>query len=138
MKRAEQLVPLSREHHAALVLAKRIALCPDDQISRHAMCVHVSARFNLELAPHFEEEERWLLPALQAKHPDAVRRTLDDHRVMRELISRIANSEVSALNEFGLLLAHHVRFEERELFPLFESSLSVQLDAVTGLSSTTV
>ena len=126
MKRAEELLHLSREHHGALVLAKRIAACPPDTNARLAMCEQVSARFQQELAPHFAEEEQTLLPLMRAAHPQAVQRTLDDHVTLRALAMRLALGDETALPAFGKCLAEHVRFEERELFPLFEALLSVQ------------
>ncbi|MFT3736262.1 MAG: hemerythrin domain-containing protein [Rhodocyclaceae bacterium] len=134
MKRCESLLQLSREHHGALVLAKRIERCPPDHAARLALCSEVSARFVAELAPHFDEEEQRVLPLMREAFPEAVQRTLDDHRILRTLIVRIAEQDDSALAEFAQRLAQHVRFEERELFPLYESLLPAPDGGAAALS----
>lgn len=45
---------------------------------------------------------------------------------MRSLVIEIRNGEIEALKKFGILLADHVRFEERMLFPLAEQLVDAQ------------
>ncbi|MEO6033341.1 MAG: hemerythrin domain-containing protein [Burkholderiaceae bacterium] len=123
MKRHPALQDLSREHHTALVLARRIGACVDaaDASARTAMCAQVAAHFAAEMAPHFRIEETTLVPLLRADHDAAAARILADHAMLRALASRIAGADTDALQSFGTVLAEHVRFEERSLFPLLES-----------------
>lgn len=121
MKRSAELAPLSREHHTALSLARRIerALAED---SPEAAAALAKAAFATELAPHFAEEERWLLPSLSAAgERRLVERTLEEHRRLCKLVDLPGTAlDTAALREFSALLREHVRFEERELFEAFE------------------
>lgn len=121
MKRSAALQDLSREHHHALSLARRIATAGDT--ATHAELVqHASASFQRELEPHFATEETDLLPRLAAAGEHAlVERTRQEHAGLRALAARLANGDGSALVPFGLLLRDHVRFEERELFARAEA-----------------
>ncbi len=77
------------------------------------------------LQPHFAIEEAHLFPALgQAGQGALVQRALDDHAALRACVRRIAAGETAALHDFGARLDAHVRFEERELFPVAEAVLS--------------
>ncbi|HSD37195.1 MAG TPA: hemerythrin domain-containing protein [Rhodocyclaceae bacterium] len=121
MKRHASLVTLSRDHHAALVLAKRIADCAEDAAQLRALCETVALRFRTELQPHFEDEEQRILPRLAGCHDAQWQQTLSDHANLRALAARIAEGDAIALRQFGIALNAHVRFEERELFPLYEA-----------------
>lgn len=122
MKRHPKLLALSREHHAALVLALRIAQA--DASGSAALMGSLPERFRAELAPHFAEEESTLLPRLAAAGAeDLVARTLAEHRRMEALVAAIAGGDTEALQAFGKLLQAHVRFEERELFVAAENRL---------------
>ena len=124
MKRSPALLALSREHHTALSLSVRIARMADAE-SEAALLIRVPAVFDAELEPHFEEEERSLLPALVAAGELAlVTRTLAEHGAMRNLMTHIRSGDVVSLKLFGQQLAAHVRFEERELFATAQDVLS--------------
>lgn len=123
MKRHPDLRQLSREHHAALVLAKRIAACAADRAAVESMCLDVTRYVAAELLAHFDEEEATLLQRLRDRHGAEVRRIESDHAAMRSLASRIAQVDLGALRRFGQLLADHVHFEEREFFALVEPHL---------------
>ncbi|HEX6734306.1 MAG TPA: hemerythrin domain-containing protein [Azonexus sp.] len=123
MKRSAALRQLSREHHTALSLALRIAKATTPA-AREALLATVPALFRGELEPHFQEEERDLLPQLAAAGEAAlVVRTLDEHVQMRALVAAIGEGDAAALAAFGTLLQAHVRFEERELFAVAEARL---------------
>ena len=123
MKRSAFLRPLSREHHAALSLARdceRAARSGEAAKIEHA-CQRALRDFLLEHDRHFATEERTLLPLLQeAETQPLVQRTLDDHRRLRGLLDGLRQCDAEALRSFGKCLADHVRFEERELFPALE------------------
>ena len=120
MKRSPALLKLSREHHTALSLALRIER-GDNAV---ALLADLPGIFSNELEPHFEEEEKTLLPRLQAAGEEAlVGRTLADHKQLRLLVAQIAGGDAASLQPFGELLRAHVRFEERELFVVAERVL---------------
>jgi len=126
MKRSATLQPLSREHHNALTLAKaceRAAQSGDDAAVSHA-CQRAISAFSNEMDQHFRFEEQSLLPLLQSSAAQPlVQRTLADHQQLRGLLDALQQNNAEALNSFGKCLTAHVRFEERELFPLIESLL---------------
>jgi hypothetical protein len=109
MKRQAGLLDLSREHHAALVWAVHA-----QRGGAEAELLAGFSAFRASLATHFAEEECRLPGCVP---PAALATMLDDHRRLEALGTRIAGGDASALPEFGALLAGHVRFEERTLFP---------------------
>lgn len=124
MRRHPRLAPLSREHHTALVLAKRIVDGAHDPALRPALHARLMGGFFDELRIHFEEEESWLLPAVRDTHPQPTAQLRDEHTSLRALIARLERGDLDALLPFGTLLTQHVRFEEREFFPLYEATLA--------------
>jgi hypothetical protein len=119
MKRHPALAPLSRDHHHALVLARRL---------REASAATVSAEADRFLG-HWREEERLhfrledeiLLPAYAVfgdlQQPPIIRMLLDHVLIRRdaELLSREPSLQ--------LLHALGVTLEEREVFPLIEDAI---------------
>jgi hypothetical protein len=125
MKRHPSLRPLSDDHHAALVLARRLRRDSTgmDAEALAALAREVRDELEAELEPHFRVEERWLLPALEGRGAGRlVARTAEDHARLRALVhGRWSKHTAQTL---GDLLERHVRFEERVLFPEAEALLS--------------
>jgi hypothetical protein len=125
MKR--QLAQLSRDHHKALVVAKRL------REARESTAGEARDGF-LEYwrehgRRHFRLEEEILLPAY-ARHGDPahadVVKVLVDHVVIRreaDALGREQDPPLARVRELGERLAAHTRFEERQLFPLIEEAL---------------
>lgn len=121
MKRSHMLRDLSRDHHAALSLANRIAKTQDEGALAGLM-KDVPEIFHREIEPHFRREETGFLVQLaQAGEEKLVAKTLAEHRHLRNLAARLAIGDTSALSEFGIALRDHVRFEERQLFKVVET-----------------
>ena len=121
MKRSQTLIKLSREHHSALVLARRAKKSIPGSTALAQLMADFPARWNNELTPHFAEEERTLLPRILAEGPNRLAdRLTQDHARLRALSASIVVGESGALAEFGKLLSDHVHFEEHELFPYYE------------------
>ncbi len=120
MKRDPRLHGLTSDHHHALRLAWDVTHGTHDA----RMAARVVEVFTAELAPHFDAEERLLLPGLKARGGQVLAdRTLEEHAVLRGLVARLAQ-EPSCLGEFAARLTAHVRFEEGELFPACERLLT--------------
>jgi quercetin dioxygenase-like cupin family protein/hemerythrin-like domain-containing protein len=130
MKRHPSLVPLSHDHHHALVEARRLrrAAGSGDE-ERLAAAAGFLRFFSTETLRHFREEEERLFPILVG--PDGAGgellvQALLEHQRMHALVGRledgVAAGEASAsqLRELGELLEAHVRLEERQLFPLIQ------------------
>lgn len=126
MKRNPALQPLSREHHAALVLAKaceRAAKSGNEEMIQKT-CQRAIQAFSDELEPHFQIEEQSFLPLLHRSETQPLaERTWADHQQLRALLDGLWQNNAEALDHFGKCLSAHVRFEERELFPEIESLL---------------
>ena len=123
MKRTPELAPLSRDHHVALEHALRLRRASEEDAAA------VVASFLSFLVDHgrahFAQEEELLGPAVPDENADLARRMQAEHReilVRAETLGRCP--DVSSARELGELLSRHVRFEERELFPLLERRLS--------------
>lgn len=117
MKRSAELMPLSREHHTALSLARRILVQADDV---EALRVQVRQRTQ-ELLAHFRVEEDDLLPVVMQCSPGLALRLRDEHCALRDYLQCIESGDWQCLPAFAQLLQQHVRFEEREFFPAFEA-----------------
>jgi hypothetical protein len=126
MKRGPTLQPLSREHHTALTLAKACerAAKSADVVLVSQTCQRAIRAYANELEPHFQFEEVSLLPLLlSTETKPLVERTLADHQLLRGLLDALRHNDAVALDCFGKCLSAHVRFEERELFPVLEGLL---------------
>jgi hemerythrin-like domain-containing protein len=125
MKRHPALVPLSRDHHHALVLARRLKQATGEGASDAARAF--LAQWEEEEREHFRVEEEILLPAYAAYgdlDQPAVVRALLDHVLIRRDAGRLGDApSLEVLHELGARLAAHVELEERELFPLIERAL---------------
>ena len=134
MKRSPELTPLSHDHHQALFVAQRVRRADDVAEGRADLLGY----WQTHGRQHFEVEEAVLLPAWLELDPNANRvliaRVADEHLVIRALVRRArANTlDLDRLREGGTLLAEHVRFEERQLFPLIESGIEPNALAQLG------
>ena len=133
-RRHESLIPLSREHHYALMLCLQIRRerPPDDSKAwARDKARQVALFFAADLAPHFRAEEEVLFPAMRglAGAPELLDELLSDHQMIKAMVGRLektgAADLAAALADFADLLEAHIRKEERELFPIYERSMSV-------------
>ena len=126
MKRSPELTPLSRDHHQALEAALRLRRATDETLE--PAVGHFLEFWSRQGEQHFVIEERLVLPALpddDAEWAEATQRVRAEHREIRVGAAALADaSSVAAARGVGELLAAHVRFEERTLFPLVERRLS--------------
>lgn len=129
MKRHASLVPLSREHHHGLVMARRLILGrstnprADWPRERASQVERLLEFFDSELREHFEVEEAHVFPAAARELSDGgrqTRRLIAEHGAMRAMIREFEADPASRLDErlaaFGELLEAHIHREERELF----------------------
>jgi hemerythrin-like domain-containing protein/quercetin dioxygenase-like cupin family protein len=130
MKRHASLVPLSHDHHHALVEARRLGRAADGTDAARCKAAADFLRFfSTETVRHFREEEEHLFPTLVG-HEDAderlLVRALLEHQRIHASVSRLEHAlaadevDASAMRELAELLEAHVRLEEREIFPRIE------------------
>jgi hemerythrin-like domain-containing protein len=140
MMRAPQLHPLSHEHQRALFLARRLRLAAQGMEDLVPAVDALLAAWNAEIHDHFRREEEVLFLAFAkeaGKDNPLLNRALLEHLTLRTAIHELAAAkeagEVRAGNVAAIAgaLHDHIRFEERELFPLIERTLGANgLDAI--------
>jgi hemerythrin-like domain-containing protein len=136
MKRHAALVPLSHDHHHALVEARRLARgAAEDEVDRIDAAERFLAFYAAETIAHFREEEERLFPLVVDQDDTAnepLLRTLLEHQRIHALVQRLTegvaarSADAAVMRELGDLLHAHIRLEERELFPLIETTVSEQ------------
>jgi hemerythrin-like domain-containing protein len=129
MKRSQALAPLSQQHHTALFVALGLRRVDGDDA---AEAVAAFLTFFAEAdGGHLALEERLLVDALPAP---LARRMLSEHADLRRRAVTIRQEPSgAAARALGELLAAHVRFEEREVFPTLERTLPAEeLDRIGG------
>jgi hemerythrin-like domain-containing protein len=124
MKRNENLKTLSWEHHDGLVVSFRLQQGLKKNAKTDEMCKYILHIWNGMLENHFRQEEQVItLKLMQSeKGIEFLNQMLNEHETIRKLINKIDShkSDFQVIEEFALLLNQHIRFEERQLFPLFE------------------
>jgi len=141
-RRHESLIPLSREHHYGLMLCMRIhrglPLHNQDEMWVREKAVQAAQFFETEMAAHFKAEETALFPAMRSLTGTSVLlgELLAEHRKLEAIAARLDGAEIAklvdVLGEFADLLEAHIRKEERELFPLYETQMSPEMAAEIG------
>ncbi len=129
-KRHEALIPLTHDHHHTLAQARRLqetAGLPEASQRRTPANDFVNFYFG-RAVPHFHEEEELFFAPL-VDDPQAgpsVQRAVGDHLRLHALVRALkrqltsGEAEPQTLRQISELLTDHVRFEEKELFPLIE------------------
>ena len=153
MKRANQLQPLSRQHHLGLHVGRHAKECADNpqEITEHWQAL---SSYMSDMRNHFQIEDNLIVDALlphQSTQPDvasALETLEEQHKQLNALTAEIKASQenknghandsvvtVDQVRQLANLLYDHVRFEERELFPIVEKYLTEdELNAVYNAS----
>lgn len=133
VKRSIQLQPLSRDHHHGLLFCWKIrqGLAKDVEMGR--MQGYVKYFYAGHLQPHFKAEEDIIESHLDDQ---LCAQAVEEHKSIAQLIKKITienGTSVDVLNQLIELLNHHIRFEERTLFPHLEVLLSPEELHTVGL-----
>ena len=130
--RHPSLILLSHDHHHGLALALRCRKQALGQIKPMGIegleerAGEVKDFFSKNLERHFQAEEEILFPIIRSCASEShqiVEELIEEHRQIRNEVVRLeekANLSKILFN-LGDFLERHIRREERELFPLFES-----------------
>ena len=121
-RRHESLIPLSHEHHDALMLAWRLRTGDLSKREPELRAKHVNALFEYRLINHMRLEEELLFPAFRAVlgvEASLIDLLLSDHRELRGKATAIKAAH-DQVDSFCDLLERHIRTEERQLFVLAE------------------
>lgn len=147
LKRHPTLQPLSREHMSGLVQARNLLhaagraaqsesepAAPSTLPDRKRTVADFVRAWQAELAEHFKDEERLLLPLITS--PAMRDRLISEHQAMRVFANRCEQeparcaADVEFLANLGQLLHDHIRWEERELFEAVQRSHPDELAAL--------
>jgi quercetin dioxygenase-like cupin family protein len=130
MRRHPALIPLSHDHHRALVEARRLrraAAGPAPVAAAEAF-----VRFFADVTVrHFREEEELLFPNVVdcEEARELLVQALLEHQRLHALAAQLrqelagGDSLPGVMRQLGELLEAHVRLEERRLFPVIEERL---------------
>lgn len=132
IKRNENIVKLSRDHHASLMFCWKLRQGIKQHISHERMVQYVKYFLDSHMTTHFKEEEDFLFQPLQ---DDKVQKAKSDHVEILKLTNTVLVSDKEDLGDELARLADlvdaHVRYEERILFPHLEQNLTeVQLENI--------
>ena len=146
MKRSDALVPLSREHHTALVLCLRIEreVPAAGEAGLRDLYNDLISFWARGLLPHFRAESECLLARLVRHVPiddELVQRTHRDHLSIEALVATMRDvpeteSRRKAFLDFGATLRTHIRWEEDVLFAATEGRLTSDEMAALGADVT--
>ena len=142
MRRHGALVPLSHDHHRALVTARRLRLAAAGALEARLLAARAFLVFFAGHASgHFRDEEErvsLLMEGRSEEAPKELARALIEHAQLRSLATRM-QSELTARNVTGAtlrcvgdLLDAHVRLEEGLLFPMIEEYATASLDLLVA------
>lgn len=141
LHRDPSLIPLSHQHQHGLAITVLIDRGLKAEPTREKgleLAGKVARLAEVELLGHFEVEERILFPAVRSflDNDELLDALVAEHRVMRDLVRRIADAtdeeRIPLLQEFGAVLHHHIRTEERQLFQQIQARLDAEHLAKLG------
>lgn len=133
-RRHEALVPLTHDHHHALAQARRlkdVAGMESESERRNVTNDFVNFYFGRAVRHFHEEEELFFAPLVDdaEAHELVVRAVCEHlrlHAMVRTMKRQLSGGEADPdlLSKVSDLLTEHVRFEEKELFPMVERLVS--------------
>ena len=126
-KRSIELQPLSRQHHNGLLfclLLEKGVKKNADKIIMRDFCIYFWQGY---LQHHFEIEEKYLIPlAAHIELGVVLYRMKEEHLQIKKYFEDAAKLNTDAdFEQIHQLINDHIRFEERELFPLIQLVISV-------------
>jgi quercetin dioxygenase-like cupin family protein/hemerythrin-like domain-containing protein len=137
MKRHRALIPLSHDHHHALVQARRLRRAAEtDPAERREAAAAFLGFFARDTRTHFREEEERFFPLLVGAGEPVIAllaRALLEHQRLHALAASLeaglaaGDAPAATMRELAGTLEEHVRFEERTLFPLIEETASDEM-----------
>jgi hemerythrin-like domain-containing protein len=125
IKRNENIVKLSRDHHASLLFCWKLRQGIKHHTAADRILKYVQYFRTHHFAPHFKEEEELLFAPLK---DEKVLKAISDHKTINGLINDLniskPNELENKLSQLADAVDEHVRYEERILFPHLETEFS--------------
>lgn len=133
LRRDPALVPLSQDHHAALMQAQALSraaagIAPYTGSPERTAGGFLSFR-QVELLGHFGDEETVLFPVAERVDPEGTARVRSEHGALHALAATLEQALAERrdprpiMAQLGSLLHDHVRFEERAWFETLQARL---------------
>jgi hemerythrin-like domain-containing protein len=135
VKRTEELQPLSRQHHNGLLFCLLLKKGIDKQADLNVMQEFIQSFWYKDLHHHFDLEEIYLAPLQKQYHQlqSPLERMVKEHYDLKNIINENSlNITYATVKELRDTLEAHIRFEERELFPLIEETITQQQRSAIG------
>ena len=124
IKRSKELAPLSREHHDGLLFAWKIKQGLANGTPVETLCNYTRWFWSNHIKPHFKDEEKVLVKFLPTDN-SLVQQMIKEHAQIRDLvISLDKKPDSNSLKTLSEFINNHIRFEERDLFPYDEKTLT--------------
>lgn len=124
IKRSKELVPLSKEHHEALLFAWKIRQGLQNGTDHKVIAAFVEWFWNADLQEHFRKEEDVLAKHLPQDN-ELVKQMLEEHQELEAQVRICAMIPDEAMFlQLADGLNNHIRFEERKLFPYAEKVIA--------------
>jgi hemerythrin-like domain-containing protein len=144
MRRHDALIPLSHDHHHALVQVRRLKLAAEtgDEERMDAARAFLDF-FREDTVDHFREEEEKVFP-LGVDSPElrgTLSRVMFEHLRIHKLVlglhEAVSNGAVDPdqMVQLASVLERHIRFEEKVVFPEIERVAADVLNAVVLTTS---
>ncbi len=114
LKRAPSLVPLSRDHHHALLLCWKIRTAFRKEVAVGRIKKYTDWFYQNHIQPHFKVEEEYIYSVL-GMDDELIKQAMAEHRRLKRLFEDTTDIEKS-LSLIEEELEKHIRFEERILF----------------------
>jgi|SRR5665647_454320 len=125
IKRNENIMKLSKEHHFSLLFCWKIRQGLKCETATERIIKYVQYFREHHLDAHFREEEKILFSPLK---DEWVKKAIEDHKQIKNLLNELPGSTEDNTEKRLMRLANlvddHVRYEERKLFPHLEKTLS--------------
>ena len=130
LKRHPFIIEYSKDHHYGLLMVWKIRQGLKKNIEPHRIAGYVNLFSEMELLPHFEDEEKFLLTLL-SPNDDMRIKAQNQHTDLRAMLSDVRNNKIynATLEKLADLLESHIRFEEREFFPHLQNN--IDLDSIS-------
>jgi hemerythrin-like domain-containing protein len=124
LKRNKNIIQLSKNHHLTLLFCWKIRTGLKLNVETGRIKAYVQYFWQTHMEPHFNEEETILFATVKDA---AVQKAINEHAAIKHQVSEIVTSDYTEslqLKMFADAIDDHVRYEERELFPHLEKTLT--------------